>query len=816
VPDALPTVRPLHDGWSVTPLAERGVPEEVLAAWRIPATVPGVVHTDLLAAGLIADPLHGTNERCQEWIGSTPWRYATTFDADLADERVDLVFAGLDTVATVSLNGTVILESRDQHRSFRVPVRHLLRPTGNDLVVEFAAPVPYADAESLRLGYRPHVNHHPYNAIRKMACSFGWDWGPDTATSGIWRPVTLESWSHARLATVRPVATVDGATGRVAVHVAVERASDEPLTLTATVGGAAATAVLGAGETTAVLGLSVADARLWWPVGYGDQARYDLAVTLATGGTLLDRADRRIGFRDVRLDTTPDADGAPLALVVNGRPVWAKGVNWIPDDPFPHRIDGARYARRLDQAVAANVNLVRVWGGGIYESEDFYDAADERGLLVWQDFLFACAAYAEEEPLRSEVEAEAREAVARLGSHPSLVVLNGCNENLWGYEEWGWQPRLEGRTWGAGYYHELLPAIVAELAPHVAYTPGSPFSPVPGDAANSQRNGSMHLWDEWNTRDYTHYRDYAPRFVAEFGWQGPPAWSTLAGALDDDPLTPESPGMLVHQKAALGNVKLTDGLLPHLPLPNTMPEWHWAMVLNQANAVRAGLAHFRSLAPHCGGAIVWQLNDCWPVVSWAAVDSAGRRKPLWYAMREAFAPRLLTVEPEGDRLVLAVVNDTAAEWAGSTRVVRHAFDGAVLDEATVEVAVGPYRSARLPLPVAVATPGEPSAELLRAELDGARAEWFFAEYRDSRLRAAELDVEVVPAAGGLDVVVTARSLVRDLTVLADVVDPDAEADRALVTLLPGGTATIHVDTRSSELAAFGKAPALRTANDLVG
>jgi len=810
-----PHVRSLDAGWAVAPLRTREVPAAVLAAGEVPATVPGVVHTDLLSAGLIGDPYRGGNERLEEWIGRTPWRYRTVFDAEVVADRTDLVFAGLDTVATVTLNGEVVLEARNQHRSYRVPVRDLLRPVGNELTVDFAAPVPYADAESLRLGYRPHVNHHPFNAMRKMACSFGWDWGIDTATSGIWQPVTLEAWSVARLAAVRPVATLDGDTGHVAIHVAVERVSDEPVTLTATVAGVSAEVALGPGEADAVLHLAVENARMWWPVGYGDQPLYDLAVTLSASGATLDHAARRIGFRDVRIDTTPDAAGVPFTLVVNGRAVWVKGVNWIPDDAFPHRVDRDRYARRLDQAVGAHVNLVRVWGGGRYESDDFYDLADERGLLVWQDFALACAAYAEEEPLRSEIEAEARQNVARLAGHPALVVLNGNNENLWGYEDWGWKARLEGRTWGAGYYHDLFPRIVAELAPHVAYTPGSPFSPVPGDNPNSEPNGTMHLWDEWNREDYTHYRTWRPRFVAEFGWQGPPAWATLTSALDDDPLTPESPGMQVHQKAADGNVKLTYGLLPHLPLPNSMPEWHWAMQLNQANAVRTAIEHFRSIAPHCSGAIVWQLNDSWPVVSWAAVDGDGREKPMWYALRAAFAPRLLSVQPDGEHLVMVAVNDTDEPWLGQARVVRHGFDGSVLAEVTLDVAVAPRSPARLVLPDEVATPTRPRSELVRAELDGVRGDWFFAEYRDCELDPAKLDVDVVAVPRGAAVTVTARSLVRDLTILADVVDPAARADDALLTLLPGEEATIRVASASGDVAAFGRAPALRTANELL-
>lgn len=706
----------VHGGWTVQPVSGP-VPAPVLDAGAIPAVVPGTVHTDLLAAGLIADPYLGTNEKSQEWIGSTSWRYVTELEwQDEGAEHVDLVFEGLDTVATVRLNGEVVLESRNQHRSYRVPVRDRLRTGPNRLEVAFAAPVPEADRASLELEYRPHVNHHPYNSIRKMACSFGWDWGPDTATSGIWRPVRLESWSTARIDDLVISPTVDGTTGLVDVRVSVLAASPGPLTVAASIGGASTEAAIVDGA--ARLRLGVEDVERWWPRGYGDQIRYDLNVELRGDG-VLDARSHRIGFRSVDYDVTPDEAGTPFTLRVNDVPVFVKGVNWIPDDAFPHRVHRARYGERLRQAADANANLLRVWGGGIFESEDLYALADELGLLVWQDFLLACAAYAEEEPLFSEISAEAREAVIRIGTHPSLVVLNGNNENLWGHDEWGWEPRLEGRTWGLGYYLDVFPKLVAELAPHVAYPPGSPFSPDSVHRPNDPDHGSVHIWDLWNQKDYPHYRDYRPRFVSEFGWQGPPTWSTLTESLPDDPLTPESPGLLVHQKAVAGNVKLTDGLVAHLPLPNRMPEWHWAMSLNQAMAVRTALEYFRSLTPHCMGAIVWQLNDCWPVVSRAAVDGYGRRKPLWYAMRYAFADRLVTVQPSGDGLVVTIVNDTAEQWTGRLGTDRLSFDGEVLASSSVQVAV-PARSAiTVPVPVEVSAAGAAEAELLRAEIGGA-------------------------------------------------------------------------------------------------
>ena len=255
--------------------------------------------------------------------------------------------------------------------------------------------------------------------------------------------------------------------------------------MSAEIAGVAASALLARDETAAVLKLRVPDAALWWPRGYGDQALYDLEVRLTTDdSTVVASTAHRIGFRTVEIDTTADASGTPFTLAVNGQPVFVKGANWIPDDAFPHRVDRARYARRLDQAEFARLNLIRVWGGGIYESDDFYAQCDERGLMVWQDFLFACAAYAEEEPLRSEIEAEAREAVARRASHPSLVVWNGNNENLWGHEEWNWKLRLDGKSWGADDYHDLFPEIVTELAPHVATHRGAP-SHLPGPYGRS-------------------------------------------------------------------------------------------------------------------------------------------------------------------------------------------------------------------------------------------------------------------------------------------------------------------------------------------
>ncbi|KXK63205.1 beta-mannosidase [Micromonospora rosaria] len=810
------TQRTLHDGWTLHAVPGSPVPT-ALAGREVPASVPGCVHTDLLTAGLIPDPYLDDNEVGLSWIGRTDWVYRSTVDwTPGGDDRVDLVCAGLDTVATVSVNGTEVGRTENMHRGYRFDVRSLLRPGDNTVEVRFDSAYRYAAAQRERLGHRPNAYREPFNFIRKMACNFGWDWGPTLVTAGIWQPIGLHSWSTARLATVRPLVTVADSTGRVTVHVEVERVAEVPLTVRASVAGVDVEASIPAGARAAVLDLTVADVRRWWPRGYGEPHRYPLTVTLHDpAGTLLDEWSRRIGFRSVRLDTVPDAHGTPFTLVVNDVPVFARGVNWIPDDVFPHRVTRDRLAHRFDQAVGANVNLLRVWGGGRYESDDFYDLADDLGLLVQQDFLFACAAYPEEEPFATEVAAEAAEQVTRLSVHPSLVLWTGNNENIWGWHDWGWQEQLDDRSWGRGYYLELLPRIVAELDPTRPYWPGSPWSGREDRHPNEPAHGSMHIWDVWNTDDYVRYREYVPRFLAEFGYQAPPAYATLRRALSDDPLAPDSPGMAHHQKAVDGDLKLQRGLDAHLPAPADFDEWHYLTQLNQARAIALGVEHFRAHRGVCMGTIVWQLNDCWPVTSWAAIDGDGRRKPLWYALRRAYADRLLTVQPRDGGLALVAVNETGQPWRAPATVTRLTLAGAPRAKTSVELDVPAYGVMTVPLPAELAGPHEPRAELLVAEAgeEVDRALWFFAEDKDVTWPRADFDSTVERFDGGVRIRVTARTVLRDLTLQPDRLHPDATVDEALLTLLPGETATFTVHTPVPlEASALTTRPVLRAVN----
>ena len=827
----------LRTDWSVRAIG--GDP-----AGRVPeiysAEVPGCVHTDLMAAGVIPDPYLDGNEAALRWMYDVDWRYATVLDPGTVPlepsstgERVDLVFEGIDTIGTVRVGeGSERVElgrTYNMHRSYRFDISSHLSGAPLELEVDLDSATAYAEAERTRLGDRPSAYPDaPFNFIRKMACSFGWDWGPDLRTAGLWKPVRLERWNVARLAQVVPIVTLDSAgDGRVELRIDLERLDSEAqLTLAAEVLGRRAEGTVDAGASTATLVIDVPDAPVWWPIGFGDQPLADLTLTLTNDDQELDRWERRIGFRTVELDTSPDGIGTRFTISINGQPVFIKGANWIPDDHFLTRITAEQIARRLDQASAANMNLLRIWGGGIYETEDFYRACDERGLLVWQDFLLACAAYPEESPLWEEIEAEARENVVRLAPHPSLVLLNGGNENLWGHEDWHWKERLNDRTWGARYACELFPTIVADLDPTRPYSDNSPYSPG-GDAKrvhpNDPDHGTHHQWEVWNRIDYTGYRSEIPRFCSEFGFQAPPTWRTLidwvhrvdGGPLDSTNDPKNDPNFLLHQKAADGNGKLDRGLAPHLGIPASFADWHWATQLNQARAVAYAIDHYRRWWPRTAGAIVWQLNDCWPVTSWAAIDSEGRPKPLWYALRRAFAPRNLIFDNENGIVSAVLINDTDQPWEGELSLSRERLDGVPLANIDVEVNVEPRSVTPIAFAEVLSRPDDPAMEIVVARLSDLIRVHTFVEDIELALEPHPVEAEVVPADDGYAVTVTARSLARDVALLADQAASDATVDDALLTLTAGERATFHVRTTARDVGqALTRPPVLRTANDL--
>lgn len=827
--------QPLHDGWTLRQVrAAFGAP--VLAP--VAATVPGCVHTDLLAHGLIPDPFLDTNEAALTWVADSDWGYSCTVvvdDALVAHDVVELVFDGLDTLATVRLDGAVIGETENMHRRYRFDVSGL-EPGEHVVDVVFRSATQHAEALVAAEGVWPSASFgRPFNHVRKMACSWGWDWGPWLTTAGVWRPAAIEAWSGGRLGDVRPHVRVTGGdalAGHGSIDVDVDvamSAADAGMHVRARLLDPHGVVVVDAMEQVHGLGtvqiaIDVGTVARWWPHTHGDQPLYTLDVELVDGidgAGVVDSASRRIGFRTIELDTSPDATGSAFTFVVNGTPIFVRGVNWIPDDVFPTRITADDYRERLGQAVDAHVDMIRVWGGGIYEDDRFYDLCDELGLLVWQDFLFACAAYPEH-LLAEEVEAEARDNVSRLMHHASLAIWNGNNENIWGYWDWGWQEVLQGRTWGAGFYHGVLPRVCGELDPGRPYWPGSPWSGSDAVFPNADAQGCVHVWDVWNQLDLVRYRDHTPRFVSEFGWQAPPSMVTMAGAVSPGQMRRDSDAMRNHQKAADGDLKLDRGIVARFgEVTDLETFWYVAQVV-QARAIRTGVEHYRSLRPYCMGTIWWQLNDCWPVASWAVVDGEGRPKPAWYALRDAYRPQLLTIQPRGDRLALIAVNDGPTPWRSETFVRRLSLDGEVLAESTVGVDVAPGGTWSLLLDPALARCADASREVLvagdAAAPDGSGYTWWwYAADRDLVLPPPAFDVVAHDVDGGVAVALTSSVVVPDLAIHPERVRPSARADRQLITLHPGVTERIVLTgVTAADHDALLQRPACWSVHDALG
>ncbi len=614
----------------------------------LPATVPGCVHTDLHRAGKIPDPFWGTNELDLQWIEERDWEYRTVFRlpaALLDDEEVELVADGLDTVATVTINGQEIARTENMFIGHRWPVKRWLRPGLNELSVRFDSAMGYVRAH--RRGHKPREFNDPVGrsqVIRKQPSQFGWDWGPRFVTAGIWRDLRLESWSGNRLENVR-VVQQHQADGSVLLTLVPELARREQ---TMHYRWRLSLGSIRIAEGTGPR-IKVDHPQLWWPSGHGAQPLYTLEVSvLHADGRALGRWVRRIGLRTIVLDRHADAAGETFQFVVNGRPLFAKGANWIPAHSFVAGLPRAHYERDLRSAVEANMNMLRVWGGGIYESEDFYDLCDELGLLVWQDFMFACSLYPGDRAFQQSVQREAEQQVRRLRHRACLALWCGNNE----IEQLN-ADLLAAPAARADYdaiFHRVLPRAV-QL--HDGVTDYWPSSQYRGDGDNSreagERRGDTHFWDVWHSRaPVKDYEKWRFRFVSEFGMQSycsPETQATFAAPGADNIFGPE---MENHQKNRGGNQVILDYVSRRYRFPKSQADLIYLSQLNQAYCMQTGVEHYRRLMPHCMGALYWQLNDCWPVASWSSLEFTGRWRALHHVARRFFAPALVCAQVPGE------------------------------------------------------------------------------------------------------------------------------------------------------------------------
>ena len=643
------------------------------------ATVPGGVHTDLLALGCIPDPFFADNELKVQWVAESDWEYRKEFRADprvRTEARQFLVCDGLDTLAEISLNGKLLGKTDNSFRSWRWDVTGLLAEGDNELAVLFRSPLAFIRARQQErpltgggdIPGGPHLRKSPYH--------WGWDWGPKLPPIGIWKDIRLEGYESARLADVHIRQHHQAGSVRVSAAAAVESWEEKPLTIRATLlapGGGRMQSVAAVQRGSAELAIDVDDPRLWWPSGMGAQDLYQFEVTLEADGTVLDRRAYRIGLRTISLRREPDAWGESFTFVVNGVPLFAKGADWIPADSFPTRVTDAHMESLLQSAVDANMNMLRVWGGGTYGEERFYDICDRLGILVWQDFIFACGIYPDDDAFAENVRLEALENVRRLHHRASLALWCGNNEMEQGWNDWKWDKPddPDNQRLKAGYdrmFHHMLPAVVAQEDPDRPYWPSSASSGEPFVDPNGQQRGDMHYWGVWHERKpFTAYREQFPRFASEFGFQSLPPYKTIKTftAPGDRNLTAYV--MEHRQRSGPGNRVILSQMLDTFRMPKDFPSLAYLSMILQAEGMRIGVEHWRRNRARVSGTIIWQLNDCWQAISWSSLDYFGRWKAMHYAARRFYAPVLLSVEDADLRREIHVTSDRTHAWDGEVR-----------------------------------------------------------------------------------------------------------------------------------------------------
>ncbi|NLF30700.1 MAG: glycoside hydrolase family 2 protein [Planctomycetes bacterium] len=664
-------------------------------AMAVPATVPGCIHTDLLAAGKIPDPFYRTNEIDVQWVGMAAWTYERTFELSEAfcgHRRILLRCDGLDTVATVTVNNRRIGSTENQFRTWEFDVAGVVRPGTNTIAVRFDCPLPL---QWERMGEGALVGHchSPWewpgrSTVRKSQSNYGWDWGPSLPTCGIWRPIRLIGFDEGRITDVA-VAQHHGR-GRVDLGIAVEAELLGRPRAAAAVTVRLKNKVVAEGRVELRRGagsvsLTIRKPVLWWPNGMGDQPLYEVLVDLVDAdGIVLDTAGRRIGLRTLGLDRHPDEWGESFQFAVNGVPFFAKGGNWIPADQFPTRVTEADYRRLLGDCAAANMNMIRVWGGGIYEPDLFYDLCDELGLCVWQDFMFACRPVpANDEAFVENVRLEAIDNVRRLRHHACLALWCGNNEmeqmnvaQTWTATKMSWadyKPLFDG----------VLPKVVRKYDPQRDYWPSSSHSPR-GDRGdfNNPKWGDAHLWSVWHGKQpFEWYRTCEHRFNSEFGFQSFPEPRTVKGYTAPGDRNVTSPVMEHHQRSGIGNATIIHYMLDWFRLPHSFDAMLWLSQIQHGMAMKYAVEHWRRSMPRGMGTLYWQINDCWPVASWSSIDYHGRWKALQYMARHFFAPVLVSgVEDAATSTVeVHVTNDTAAAIAGHVRWSVMDLDGRELD-----------------------------------------------------------------------------------------------------------------------------------------
>jgi beta-mannosidase len=828
-----PASRPLDSGWRFRAIGNTQRAD--VKQWH-EAQVPGVVQTDLLRNGLIPEPFDRDNEARLQWVGLTDWEYKAAFRVDaatLAHEHVDLVFEGLDTFADVYLNDRPVLHADNMFRHWRIPAKKLLKSGPNTLRIVFHSAVekmlPYVESLPHPLPAIPTLNAwgnekgvatSPYT--RKAPYQYGWDWGPRFVTEGIWRPVALETWDALRVADFHIHQNrISASTASLTAELEIEAGRPAAISVAFAhddlsgpeVGDGAQTFALEAGANHLSFPIRIASPRLWYPAGYGAQNLYRFSAAVTLGKEVVARSVVRTGLRSVELRRVPDQWGKSFEFVVNGIPVFAKGADVIPFDSFPPRVTPDAHRQILQAARDAHMNMLREWGGGYYESDDFYDICDELGLLVWQEFAFGGDLVPGDLAWQENVRQEAVEQIQRLRDHPSIAIWCGNNEVETGWDHWedrqtfkeSLSPKVRERVWQdyVVLFADILKSAVAGFADPAPYWPSSPSANFEEEPDN-QHNGDMHSWAVWHAlAPAQDYLKQFPRFMTEFGFQSFPELRTIRAFAQPADFDIRSAVMQAHQKNKGGNERILTYMLREYREPKDFASFVYLSQVQQAEVIKLGAEHLRRQRPRTMGSLYWQLNDCWPVASWSSIDYYGRWKALQYYARRFYDDVLISPYLHDGKADVYVVSDKLEPLAGRIHARLLDFSGKTVLDRTQEVRL-PAQSSAIYLTLDEAglkAKADPRRSFLVFDLEIAgktisRNLAFFGPMHDLDLPVApKIESSFEKTADGYVLALRASALARN--VYLSFGDLDAQVSDNYFDLLPGEPATITLKSAAT-------------------
>ncbi|WP_295986813.1 glycoside hydrolase family 2 protein [uncultured Algibacter sp.] len=787
----VPIKMELHDNWEFKKVRD--------TLWNL-ATVPGNIHSDLLENKLIEHPFIGNNEEKLQWISKTDWDYKTTFLVDrktLQKRHIELSFEGLDTYASVFLNDSLILKTNNAFREFQVEVKSILKAE-NELRIVFENTSISEDKEKNSLKYTLPEGNRIFT--RKAQFQYGWDWGPKLNTSGIWRPIKLTAWNDYKIENINIIQkTLTDSIASLIVEIADSNFSKDVLNYEVYIND---TLQFQKPEKPEIP-ITIKNSKRWWPHNLGEPYLYDIKVVVRNGKTILDSVLVKKGLRTIDLITEKDSIGESFYFKVNDVPVYAKGANYIPQNSMQNQVTNAHYEKLLNDVVDANMNMLRVWGGGIYENDIFYDLCDEKGILVWQDFMFACAMYPGDQAFLENVQEEATQNVKRLRNHASIALWCGNNENAEGWNRWGWQAdrseHEKEEIWS--YYLKVFDSILPNTVDKLTDTDYWESSPKYGRGNPKYKfEGDAHDWWIWHDAyPFEHLEENVPRFMSEFGFQSFPSYEAIKYINQSDLIDISTYSFQSHQKHSRGFQLIREYMERDFPVPEKAEDYVYMSQLLQAYGITKGIEAQRRAKPYNMGTLYWQLNDCWPVVSWSSIDFFGKWKALHYKAKHSFEDVLVSSKVENNILRTYVINDDFESHSGELSVKILDFEGNPLYQFSKSIILESNASQLQHQVNLEAFKLDASKVVVVSNFNNSQSLYYLVKPKELKLKQVDIEQKITKTDIGFSIELSSKTLQKDVFLYSD--EKGHFLDNYF-DLLPNETKIVVFQTKSKTIERF--------------